>query len=135
MQQQELEQLMADSAKDAVVTSQEVFDVKLDFSAESIDQVDNLLLAFIDKFKDQALEDNAVFTLCNIYGAYIGEVMRGLIGGQWRYDDSDASAPFVVLDVGNFSYAFAGICYERLVNDSQISVQAYFEQALANNTQ
>lgn len=135
MQQQELEQLMADSANDAVDTSQEVFNIVLDFSIDSIAAVDNLLLAFIDKYKDQALEDDVVFTLCNIYGAYIGEVMKNLIGGSWRYDQSDASAPYVVLDVGEYSYAFAGICYERLVNDSQISVKSYFDQALSNNTQ
>merc|ERR1712137_681166 len=76
MQQHELEQLMADSAKDAVGTSRDMFNIELDYSAESIELIDSLLLAFIDRFKDQALEDNAVFTLCNIYGAYIGEVMR-----------------------------------------------------------
>lgn len=135
MQQHELEQLMADSAKDAVGTSRDMFEVNLDYSADSIELVDSLLLAFIDKYKDQALEDNAVFTLCNIYGAYIGEVMRSLIGGKWRYDETNKSAPFVVLDVGEYSYAFAGICYERLVNDSQVSVKAYFDQALSNNTQ
>lgn len=135
MQQHELEQLMADSAKDAVSTSRDMFEVNLDYSADSIELVDSLLLAFIDKYKDQALEDNAVFTLCNIYGAYIGEVMRSLIGGKWRYDETNKSAPFVVLDVGEYSYAFAGICYERLVNDSQVSVKAYFDQALSNNTQ
>ncbi len=113
MQQHELEQLMADSAKDAVGTSRDMFNIELDYSAESIELIDSLLLAFIDRFKDQALEDNAVFTLCNIYGAYIGEVMRNLIGGTWRYDESDKAAPYVVLDVGEYSYAFAGICYEQ----------------------
>ncbi len=135
MQQQELEELMAQSAKDAVGTSLESFDVRLDYSAESIALIDDLLLAFIARYKDQALEDSAVFTLCNIYGAYIGEVIRSLIGGQWRYDETDPKAPYVVLDVGEYSYAFAGICYERLVNDSQVSVKAYFDQALSNNTQ
>ncbi|MDC8830940.1 hypothetical protein [Alteromonas gilva] len=135
MQQQELEELMAQSAKDAVETSQDTFGVSLDYSAQSIALIDDLLLAFIDRYKDQALEDTAVFTLCNIYGAYIGEVVRGLIGGQWRYDVSEPAAPYVVLDVGEYSYAFAGICYERLVNDSQVSVKAYCDQALANNTQ
>jgi len=135
MQQQELEELMAQSAKDAVETSQGTFNVTLDYSGESVALIDDLLLAFIDRYKDQALEDNAVFTLCNIYGAYVGEVIRSLIGGQCRYDVSDPAAPYVVLDVGEYSYAFAGICYERLVNDSQISVKAYFDQALANNTQ
>lgn len=135
MNQQELETLMSESAQDAVGTSNEIFQVDLDYSADSIALVDDLLLAFVAQYHDQALEDEAVFTLCNIYGAYIGEVMRSLVGGQWRYDTSDDKAPFVVLDVGEYSYAFAGICYERLVNDSAISVKAYFDQAVSNNTQ
>ncbi|TPV61056.1 hypothetical protein FJ444_05435 [Aestuariibacter sp. GS-14] len=135
MNQQELETLMKDSAQDAVDTSKEIFNVTLDYSADSIILVDDLLLAFVARYQDQALEDEAVFTLCNIYGAYIGEVMRSLTGGQWRYDTSDEKAPFVALAIGEFSYAFAGICYERLVNNSAISVKAYFDQAIANNTQ
>lgn len=135
MQQQELDKLMQASADDAVKVSVEEFSVDLDFSGESVALVDHVLLSFIDKYRDKALEDSAVFTLCNIFGAYIGEVFRRIAGGNWRYDQSNPNAPFVVLDVGDKSYAFAGICYERLVNDSQISVKAYFDQALGNNMQ
>jgi hypothetical protein len=38
-----------------------------------------------------------------------------------------------VLDYAGSTYAFAGICYQRLVNDSQISVRSYYNQALTNN--
>ena len=72
MKQQELETLMTESAQDAVGTSHEIFQIELDYSADSIALVDDLLLAFVAQYHDQALEDEAVFTLCNIYGAYIG---------------------------------------------------------------
>ena len=135
MSREELEQLMADSAENAIETTMEEFQIELDGSAESIALVDDVILSWIDKYKDQALEDNAVFTLCNIYGAYVGEIFRKLVGGHWHYDVTDADAPYVVLEYAGRSYAFAGICYQRLVNDSQISIKNYFDQAVSNNVQ
>lgn len=135
MQQQELDALMIDSADNAVETARSEFSIELDYSRASVALVDEIILQFITTFKDKALEDTAVFTICNIYGAYVGETFRKLAGGQWRYDESDPQAPFIVLDVGDRSYAFAGICYERLVNDSKVSVQRYFELALSYQAQ
>ena len=130
MEQQALNQLMQESASDAVQTAREMFGITLNYDAASIALVDEILVRVVQTYNDKALEDNAVFTLCNIYGAFIGEVFKTLAGGQWRYDQSEPDAPFVVLDVGDRSYAFAGICYERLVNDSKVSVRAYFDLAL-----
>jgi hypothetical protein len=133
MTPEELNKLMSDCAKDAAEASSTEFSIELDSSPSSIRLVDDILLAFIDKYHDQALEDEAVFTLCNIFGAYIGEVLKAQIGGEWVYDQSNPDAPSVFLKIGDNTYAFAGICYERLVNDSQISVFAYYEQALNNH--
>ena len=135
MTRDELTHLMHDSAQNAVETTKEEFALELDKSVDSISIVDDVILGWIEKYKDQALEDNAVFTICNIYGAYIGEIFRELVGGHWRYDETDPEAPYVVLEYAGKSYAFAGICYQRLVNDSQISVKNYFDQALANSRQ
>lgn len=133
MTPEELNKLMSDCAKDAAQASSTEFSIELDSSPSSIRLVDDILLAFIDKYHDQALEDEAVFTLCNIFGAYIGEVLKAQIGGEWVYDQSNPDAPSVFLKIGDNTYAFAGICYERLVNDSQISVYSYYEQALNNH--
>jgi hypothetical protein len=133
MHQEELLDLMKASASDAVATSRDEFSLDLDYSAQSINLVDDILLGFVDKYHDEVLEDQAVFTLCNIFGAYVGEVFKLQVGGEWVYDQSNPNAPYVVLAYGSHSYAFAGICYERLVNDSQVSVKAYFDQAVENN--
>jgi hypothetical protein len=130
---EELNKLMADCASDAKVVASKEFDITLDDSPQSIATVDDVLLSFIDKFHDQALEDEAVFTICNIFGAYVGEILKDQIGGEWIYDQSNPKAPTVFLGVGGNTYALAGICYERLVNDSQVSVYAYYEQALVNH--
>jgi len=133
MSPDELNKLMADCAKDAVATAKEEFDIVLDNSPASITLVDDILLSFVDKYHDLALEDQAVFTICNIFGAYVGEILKAQLDGQWIYDQSNPNAPTVFLKVGENTYALAGICYERLVNDSQISVFAYYEQALSNH--
>ncbi|MDC0603185.1 hypothetical protein OAP14_09205 [Aliiglaciecola sp.] len=135
MTQEELDQLMADSAQNAIETTKDEFDIELDGSVNSIALVDDVILNWIGKYKDQALEDNAVFTICNIYGAYVGEIFKAAIGGSWRYDESDQDAPYVVVEYAGKSYAFAGVCYQRLVNDSQIHVADYFNQAVGNSAQ
>ena len=133
MSPDELNKLMADCAKDAVVTAADEFDIVLDHSPASVALVDDILLSFVDKYHDLALEDEAVFTICNIFGAYVGEILKAQLDGEWIYDQSNPKAPAVFLQVGEKTYALAGICYERLVNDSQISVFAYYEQALGNH--
>jgi hypothetical protein len=131
----ELTDLMIDSSQNAVTTTEQEFNLTLDGSDQSIDLVDDVILSWLGKYKDQVLEENAVFTICNIYGAYVGEIFRNKVGGIWAYDESDPDAPYVVLNYSGNTYAFAGICYQRLVNDSQISVRNYYDQALANNLQ
>ncbi len=135
MEQQALNQLMRESADDAIKTSREEFAIELDFTPESIALVDTVILKFLDTYNDQALEDKAVFTICNIYGAYIGETFRKLAGGQWQYNLQDEEAPSIMLMYQEKTFAFAGICYERLVNDSSVSVQRYFNEALGSATQ
>ena len=44
----ELEQLMKDCAEDAVATAQEEFSLTLDYSAESVSLVDDILLSFLE---------------------------------------------------------------------------------------
>ena len=133
MSPDELNKLMADCAKDAVATAADEFEIVLDNSPDSVTLVDDILLSFVDKYHDLALEDEAVFTICNIFGAYVGEILKAQLDGQWIYDQSNPKAPAVFLKVGENTYALAGICYERLVNDSQISVKAYYDQALGNH--
>ncbi|MBC3764723.1 hypothetical protein [Neptunicella marina] len=135
MTQEDVQHLMSDSAQNAIETTREEFNIELDNSVESVGLVDDIILSWVAKYRDQVLEDQAVFTLCNIYGAYVGEIFRQTLGGQWHYDNSNPDAPYIVLEYAGHSYAFAGICYQRLVNDSNVSVKNYFEAAVSNNTQ
>nr|WP_136252459.1 hypothetical protein [Ningiella ruwaisensis] len=134
MTQIELDTLMKETARDAVQAAKEEFNIELDFSADSIANVDSTIMGFVKNFPSQSLEDKAVFTICNMYGAYLGEVFRSLAGGTWHYDTSTPEAPTILLVVDDKSYAFAGICYEKLVKNPDVSVSSYFSQALGNHT-
>lgn len=130
----ELLQLMSDSAQDAVLITKEQFDIVLDYSSESVALVDVAINSYLDTFKAQALEDKAVFTLCNMYGAYIGESFRKIVGGNWVFDEKHVNSPSVFISIDEKEYAFAGICYEKLVNNSKVSAKEYFDLALAAHT-
>ena len=93
MSPDELNKLMADCAKDAVVTAADEFNIVLDHSPASVALVDDILLSFVDKYHDLALEDEAVFTICNIFGAYVGEILKAQLAGEWIYDQSNPKAP------------------------------------------
>lgn len=134
MLQEELDKLMQETAEDAVNTAKEQFDISLDYSAQSIELVDKTISRFVKDFPSQSLENKAIFTICNMYGAYIGEVFKTLAGGQWHYDNSSAEAPTIFMTIKDKSYAFAGVCYDKLVKNPDIQVTEYFEKALAANT-
>ena len=78
----ELTDLMIDSAQNAITTTEEEFNITLDGSEQSIDLVDDVILNWLGRYKDQALENTAVFTICNIYGAYVGEIFRNKLGAN-----------------------------------------------------
>src|SRR5690554_2650361 len=112
----ELEQLMVDSATDARNYAAEEFAVTLDNSVGSIEQIDELILQTREKYGQDIHNSKVIFTLCNMFGAYIGEIFRSLYGGSWVYNDGDSQAPSVFLQYGEYTFAFAGIVYQRLVN-------------------
>lgn len=131
MKNTDLVKLMHDSALDAVNISAEQFNITLDFSSESIALVDLAINNYLERYKAQALEDKAVFTICNLYGAYVGETFIKLLGGEWMLDDKRKDAPSVFVTIEQKQYAFAGICYEKLVNNNLVSIKQYFDLALS----
>ncbi len=132
MQPAQLNKLMEQSADDAVVTASQQANVTLDYSEDNVASVDKAIAEILQRFPQESQEDKAVFTICNIFGAYLGEVFKKYNGGEWRYDDSDANAPSIFLKVGEHTFAFAGICYEKLVKNHSVSVSKYYEQAKNN---
>src|SRR5690554_5624275 len=104
----ELKQLMKDTAADASAYAAEEFTVTLDQSEASLETVDDLLLQAREKYGQDLHNSKVIFTLCNMFGAYVGEIFRNQYGGTWLYDDADSQAPSVYLQHGKYTFAFAG---------------------------
>ncbi|WP_017445960.1 hypothetical protein [Gayadomonas joobiniege] len=136
MTQEEISQLMEESAQDAVRYAKQEYQLTLDFSIDSIADVDKMLLWSLAKLNEEKdRKQDFIFVICNMLGAYLGETYRKHIGGEWLYDDSDSNAPAVLLAFSGRTFAFPGICYQKLQVDVNTSVRKYFELAVANVTQ
>ncbi len=73
----DLDRIMTAHAAEAVEHAKERFGFDLDYSPESIVQVERAL----------AEVANDIEWLCRMYGGYIGEVLRRQQGGEWSLDD------------------------------------------------
>lgn len=129
---EELQQLMQDSAQDAIAYAAEEFAIQLDQSEASIELIDSLILQARNKYGASVQDSKIIFTLCNMLGAYVGEVFRRQYAGEWIYDETDPSAPSVFLKHGQYTFAFAGIIYQRLINDQTLSVRLYYQESVSN---
>ena len=132
---QELNQLMAESATDAVSYLNENFEQEVSLIAEDLPKVDQLLIHLHTEHKSTPMSNEQLYACCSILGAYVGEIFKQTAGGEWFMDTSVPDAPFVVLNYAGKSFPFASICYEKLVNDPAISIQRYYELALEGSTQ
>lgn len=72
----EFNKLMVDCVKDVVVIVVDEFDIVFDYLFVSVVLVDDILFSFVDKYYDLVLEDEVVFIICNIFGVYVGEILK-----------------------------------------------------------
>lgn len=71
-------------AKDAVDVAKRNFQIDLDFSEESIQQIEAIASRqFAVIVEGDGPSDRNLETFCKIWGAYIGEVFRRHHGGEW----------------------------------------------------
>lgn len=135
MQQQELNNLMQGAAADAVNYAAEEHNLSLDKSIDSLQLVDIMLAELHRREQQQRHSVELIFTLCNIVGAYIGELFIANVGGHWQHDQSNSDAPFVYIRLNDKEFPFASVCYHKFTKDNSISLYDYVKQAMANAMQ
>jgi hypothetical protein len=135
MEKNELTELMTTAAQDAVLFAQQQYQLTLDYSADSVGLVDQLLDELAVKHRQKPLQDAEVFTLCNIFGAYLGQIFLQTVGGDWFYQQANEQAPFVTLNYGNHEYPFASVVYHKLVVNTEVRLKEYLRLAISNSTQ
>ena len=135
MQPTELDQLMQQSAADAVNFASEEHQIVLDYSLESLALVDDLLTTMARQQQQKPLSDAHMFALCNIFGAYLGQVFSSIVGGHWVHQDADENAPYVSLNYNNREYPLASLVYHKVCKNADLSVADYVRQAISNSMQ
>lgn len=128
----DITQLMQQTAEDAVRFAFKEAELTLDYSLESTPLVNELMNQLIKRYDQQVMEQKALFTLSNMLGAYLGECVRRVTDAEWLYDTSNEQAPIIFLKHGENTYAFAGYCFEKLMNDNSIDVGKYTQQVALN---
>ena len=110
-------------ANEAVKDAWEGNHVKLDYSIESIKDVENILGTFHDQYTNDPSKIS-VKGLGSAYGAYIGEVIRrSEPGAHWQRDDEmgEKSYPIIWGPTAGHSYPMAW-CYRRILNGDEDNV-------------
>jgi len=133
--QQELNTLMHAAAADAIQYAADEHQLTLDNSVDSLHHLDTLLSTLHQREQQQRHSAELVFTLCNIVGAYVGELFIANVGGQWQQSQTDNNAPFVFVQFNGKEFPFASICYHKITRDNSISLHDYIKQAMANAMQ
>ncbi len=134
--QTELQQLMLDSATEAVQYAETTHQQHLDFSKESAGQLDAILTKLHHEHKQQAISNEHLFTLSHLFGAYLGQIFQQKVGGEWvQLQLGDDNSPVICLCHNDKEFPFASVCYNKIVNDVSLSLSYYLNQALHNATQ
>ena len=122
-------------AKEAVSLSQATMGQKLDFTEESIKTVENILGRYHSE-KERAgahASPKIVDQVCQIYGAYIGEVMRRNYGGEWMLDDTFSPGTKIpALRMNQLQTSPSAKVYKRIMNGSEDDVWFYYQVFIGN---
>ncbi|RVT46265.1 hypothetical protein EMM73_09800 [Rheinheimera sediminis] len=135
MNQHEVSELMKATAQDAVVYAAEEHQVLLDFSLDSLSKVDEILSELYLRQQEQRHADDLLFTLCNLFGSYTGEIFIHHVGGQWYYDESSPDAPYICVHYNGKEFPFASLVYHQIAKTPSASLRNYVGQAMNNAMQ
>jgi hypothetical protein len=132
MQTDEMSKLMQSAARDAVGYVSEQHKLTLDFTLASLTDIDKVLATLHEHQQQQSHSAELLFTLCNIIGAYIGEVFIANYGGNWHNNTADNAAPYISVRLSDKEFPFASVCYHKITQDDTIMISNYVKQAAVN---
>ena len=128
----QLNRLTLDSTQDAIKYVKHFSKKNIELDYAGLGELDLVLDELAKENAMSPLEDKVLFTVSTMFGAFIRELFKTEAGGEWFMDESDPNATFVVLNYEGRAYPFASVCFEKIVNNSDISACRYFELALSN---
>lgn len=114
-------------ANDAVALARSVAGCNLDFSEESIRRVEEILGKMHVGLAKANPPREVIEQVCNVYGAYIGEVMRRNEGGDWFLDEKVLPGEKIAaLRVGSLQTSPSAKVFKRIMNGPEDDVWFYY---------
>lgn len=130
----DLQSEMSAAANSAVQHAKKLWSTDLDFSPQSIEDVELILARMYETIPHRAIEkllrkkpsEEQMATIAVSYGAYLGEVIRREFGGTWQTQDvSGQPALALVFDEKNMIFPPAKI-WKRLNNGAEDNVWSFY---------
>jgi hypothetical protein len=118
---------MQQLAESAVIAAKDKFGVTLDFSENSLQQLDTLLQQAHEGYKQTSSSENSpnipIDNTVRVWGSYFGEVIRRSLGGDWIVDQNN-----IYLQLGSKRLNPLGQVRSWIKIGTQHDIQGYFEK-------
>jgi hypothetical protein len=116
----QFDRLMSNEAEKAVKEAQEKFGIKLDYSLESVENVETILGKYHD---DPTLKEAVTNRTPLQYGAYVGEVIRRHKNGKWLAPKGKIEGPMdVQIKYGSGTSFPVNWCGKRVINGEEDNI-------------
>jgi hypothetical protein len=122
-------------AQDAVDFAKEQFQVNLDFSENSLEQVEKILGTLHDTLPKGVLgklfrrgpSHEQIWEMAKGWGGYIGEVIRQRWGGEWMTETAVHPGTVITLRVSGSDIFPPAKVYKRLTNGAEDNIWHYYQ--------
>ena len=118
---------MQSRAELAITDAERKFDVKLDFSTDSVETLESILAEVHHAHTTEPLSNEELTRHALNWGGYLGEVIKRVRAAEWKLDsDAGGNGSFpLVYDDGSESFPVRW-CLKRIVNGEEDNVLAKF---------
>jgi hypothetical protein len=124
----DLDALMIAHADDAVRRAEDEFAIRLDFSADSVRQVEAILGRLHERHRQEPLGEVGLGREARLWGAYLGAVIKRLRHGTWRKDSAAGGEGSLPLVFGKQDETFpCAWAYKRIANGDEDNVAVKFQ--------
>jgi hypothetical protein len=123
----ELQELAGKQSLAAVGIAKKNFGVELDFSRESVERVEQVLGRLHDLADQQQPDEERVWLFAQLFGSYVGEVIRREHGGGWGMIESEGQRfpGFMFGSAPTTIWPWSRV-HKRLVDGAENNVWHYF---------
>lgn len=128
-----ISEIMDAYSQDAVDFARERFKINLDFSENSLEQVESMLSdmhtalprGLFAKLRNRP-SDNQIWDMAKMWGGYIGEVIRRCWGGEWRTSTPIDPGIVITLHVLGHDIYPPAKAHKRMINGPEDNIWHYY---------